>query len=348
MSLSAAIPSPTAHPLGQTWFGRLANLATLGLLILILVISTGEMVHGQLLKFGELVFSDPSQKVQYFLLRADPEPPTCNPHVDVEQEIARQAAANAAPGGPGPGGSGKADELDDLLGAKTFDADATRASLKATVQDCAERHALYTHIRQHITPQLKLYRGLETSFFALFKFGADNRAMILLTLLTVTAAFTTLGFHHISLRPARRARDFQAQSWSMLAASLLMLYSCVRYYQISVASGVEVEDPHIHFGWMTMFGALMLVSAWQTLRPHRPDDAHHTGGRQRVVEGGVRRRGQDDVAATIGMAVGSTSGLRVGHVGHRDFDAGPFGVERARARVDGRIQCRHQRASLIA
>ena len=273
MSLSAALPSPTAQPLGQTWFGRLANLATLGLLILILVISTGEMVHGQLLKFGELVFSDPSQKVQYFLLRADPEQPTCNPHVNVEQEIARQAAASAAPGGQGAGGSGKADELDDLLGAKTFDANATRASLRATVQDCAERHALYAHIRQHITPQLKLYRGLETSFFALFKFGADNRAMILLTLLTVTAAFTTLGFHHISLRPARRARDFQAQSWSMLAASLLMLYSCVRYYQISVDSGVAIDDPRVYFAWMALFGSLAAVSAWRVVRPPVPAEA---------------------------------------------------------------------------
>ncbi len=265
MSLSAALPLPSAHPLSQTWLGRLVKLSTLGLLILILVISTGEMVHGQLLKFGELMFNDPSQKVQYFLLRADPDKPSCDPTVNVDQEVARQAAAAGA--GLPAGGAVVSDGLDDLLGAKTFDEAATRASLTSTVQNCVERHELYEHIRAHITPPLKAYRTLETSFFALFKFGADNRAMILLILLAVTATFTTAGFHHISLRPARRARDFQAQSWSMLAASLLMLYSCVRYYQISVDSGVALDDPRIYFAWMGLFAALSAVSAWRVVSP---------------------------------------------------------------------------------
>ena len=265
MSLSAAHPLPSAPPLSQTWLGRLVKLSTLGLLVLILVISTGEMVHGQLLKFGELMFNDPSQKVQYFLLRADPDKPTCDPTVNVDQEVARQAAAASA--GLPTGGATATDGLDDLLGAKTFNEAATRASLTATVQNCAERHTLYEHIRAHITPPLKAYRTLETSFFALFKFGADNRAMILLILLAVTATFTTAGFHHISLRPARRARDFQAQSGSMLAASLLMLYSCVRYYQISVDSGIALDDPRVYFAWMGLFASLSVVSAWRLVSP---------------------------------------------------------------------------------
>lgn len=258
--------STTHHtnPLGQTWFGRLANLSTLGLLILILVISTGEMVHGQLLKFGEVMFSDPSQKVQYFLLRADPEKPTCNRDVNIDQEVARQEAA-AASGAP-IGGAAPDDDVDNLFGERKFNATAVRESLTATVANCVERHAMYEHIRDHITPQLKFYRGLETSFFVLFKFGADNRAMILLILLAVTASFTTLGFHHISLRPARYRRDFQAQAISMLVCSLMMLYSCVRYYQISVASGVAIDDERVYFMWMVLFGMLAAVSAYRVIK----------------------------------------------------------------------------------
>ena len=265
--------SPATHPLGTTWLTRLTTLVTLGLLLLTLVISTGEMVHGQLLKAGEMLFDDPAQNVQYFLLRADPEKPSCDPTVNVDQEIARQAAA-AASGAPA---SGKADDLDDLLGAKTFDEAATRASLTATVQNCKERHALYASIVAHQTPQLKAYRALETSFFGLFQFGSENRPLILLLLMGVTILATTAGYHHISLVAPRHPRDFKVQAWTMLAASSLSMWSAIRYYQISGDTGVPIEDPHIHYGWMLMFGSLILVSAWQTLRPHRPQDSAHLG-----------------------------------------------------------------------
>ncbi|MBI5926256.1 MAG: TRAP transporter large permease subunit [Aquabacterium sp.] len=273
--------TPATNPLGQTWFGRLANLSTLTLLILILVISTGEMVHGQLLKFGEVMFSDPAQKVQYFLLRADPVKPTCNPEVNVEQEVARQEAA-AASGAP-MSGTGQPDDVDNLFGERTFNATAVRESLKATVANCVERHEVYEHVRDHITPSLKFYRGLETSFFVLFKFGADNRSMILLILLTVTAAFTTMGFHHISLRPARYARDFKAQAWSMTICSLMMLYSCVRYYQISVESGIEIDDPRVYFMWMVLFAVLAAVSAYRIVR-QPPSHNNQEGTWARALE----------------------------------------------------------------
>jgi TRAP-type C4-dicarboxylate transport system permease large subunit len=262
--------APTTNPLAHTWFGRVANLATLGLLILILVISTGEMVHGQLLKFGEVLFSDPAQKVQYFLLRADPVAPTCDPHLDIGKEVARQQAAFAA--GQAPGGA-RNDDVDELFGARQFNAQAVRESLTGTLQICKERHQLYEQVREHITPQLRAYRALETSFFALFKFGADNRAMILLIMLTVTAAFTTMGFHHISLRPARYARDFKAQAWSMLVCSLMMLYSCVRYYQISLDSGVEIDDPRVYHMWIVLFAVLAGVSAFRIVRPPQAPEA---------------------------------------------------------------------------
>ncbi|TDP88485.1 TRAP-type C4-dicarboxylate transport system permease large subunit [Aquabacterium commune] len=265
--------SRPTHPLGSSWLSRLTTLATLALLLLTLVISTGEMVHGQLLKVGEMVFNDPAHQVQYFLLRADPEKPACDPTVNVDREIARQAAAAAS----GATTSPKPDDLDDLLGAKTFDEAATRASLSATVQNCIERHALHNSLVAHITPQLKAFRALETSFFGLFQFGSDNRPLILLLLMGVTILATTVGYHHISLVAPRHPRDFKVQAWTMLAASSLSMWSAVRYYQISGDSGVPIEDPHIHFGWMLMFGSLMLVSAWQTLRPHRPDNSQQLG-----------------------------------------------------------------------
>ena len=46
------------------WF---SSLPVFILLLLTLIIGTGEMVHGQLLRLGESMFGDPSAQVQYFM-----------------------------------------------------------------------------------------------------------------------------------------------------------------------------------------------------------------------------------------------------------------------------------------
>jgi TRAP-type C4-dicarboxylate transport system permease large subunit len=250
---------------GRSWADWFANLPTISLLLLILIISTGEMMHGQLLKFGEAMFSDKAANIQYFLLRGDPEKPSCNPNVNIEEELARQEAAGSST-------AGKKDDVDDLFGEKKFNPAAARESMEATIKDCAARHEMYGRIVSHITPQLKFYRALETSFFTLFKFGADNRALTLLLLLTVTATFTTLGCHHIGLRPARHQRDFKVQTWAMLICNLMMLFSSVRYYEISVASGIALDDPRVYFMWMILFGSQAIASVYRIFKmPARAD-----------------------------------------------------------------------------
>lgn len=257
-------------------FGRkpsewLIGLPTIALLLLVLVIGTGEMLHGQLLRMGESMFGDKPNGVQYFMLRADLEKPTCDANLNVDAEVARQMQATGA----GSGGSG--DLLDELFAPAQVDPVARRQAISVALEQCRERHAVYGKAIAHMTPAVIAYRTVETSFFGLFQFGTENRPLILLLLMGVTIVATTLGYHHISLVAPRFPRDFKVQAWTMLAASSLSMWSAIRYYEISVASGVAVEDPHIHFAWMALFGSLMLVSAWQTIRPHRPNDAHHLG-----------------------------------------------------------------------
>ena len=74
----------------------LSSLPVLLLLLLTLVIGTGEMFHGQLLRMGERMFGDPSRNIQYFMLRADPVKPDCDPNQDIEAAVAAQTAAPAA------------------------------------------------------------------------------------------------------------------------------------------------------------------------------------------------------------------------------------------------------------
>ena len=242
----------------------LTTLPTFILLLLILVISTGEMVHGQLLKLGETMFSDKVHHVQYFLLRGDPQKPDCNPNLDIDVEVARRVAAQATK----PKG-----DLDDIFADAKIDPVTERRSLASTLEECKDKFVLYGQWVSHLTPQVKAYRIFEGSFFTLFKFGAENRAMILIALLIVTAGYTSLGYHHICLRPPRFARDFLVQSISMLIANSLMLYSAVRYYQISLASGTPIDEPRIYFMWMALFAVMSLVSLYRLFSPPESEEA---------------------------------------------------------------------------
>lgn len=244
----------------HAWADWCLTLPTVVLLVLILIISTGEMVHGQLLKLGESLFRDQAHQIQYYMLRADPRPPTCKKGVDLEAELARRMASGSVKRAP-------KDDIDSMFGDIQQDPAALRAAIQEEIKVCEVRHRFYEGIKARITPPLVAYRTLETSFLGLFMLGSNNRAVILLLLLTFTAAHATLGQHHISIRPPRSRRDHLIQSWSMLAASLMLLFSSVRFYQISMASGVPIEMPQVNFMWMTLFTSMALASAWRIWRP---------------------------------------------------------------------------------
>ncbi len=252
--------------LGRTPAEWLSSFPVVFLLILTLVIGTGEMIHGQLLRIGESAFGDKEKGVQYFLLRADPSAPTCKLDIDIDAEVAKQAAlvASAPPLDP-----------NDPLAEEPLSPEVLRQSLTSARGLCQEKFDVYNKIVDSITPEVKAYRLLETSFFALFSFGTENRPLVLLAMFAIAAITTTLGYHHISIRPASSMVDHKVCSASGIAAHGFLLYSCIRYYQISSGSGVELENAHFHFIWMALFATLMGISVKQFLFP--PKDATKGG-----------------------------------------------------------------------
>lgn len=261
--MTTTTTTPMAMPrrlLGRTAPEWLFSLPTITLLLLILLIGTGEMIHGQLLKFGEVFFHDERGHVQYFMMRADPVRPTCNPQLDVDAEVARLQAERSRK-------STADDDIDGLFTEQLMDPAVLRRSVESTVAQCQARHALYEQVVKHITPAVVAYRTLETSFFGLFHFGSENRPLILLLLLTVTSIATTLGFHHICLRPPKFERDFRMQAITMTMASALLFVSAIRYHQVSVDAGVPLESPVLYYLWMLLFGVLLVISAYRVFKP---------------------------------------------------------------------------------
>jgi TRAP-type C4-dicarboxylate transport system permease large subunit len=237
------------------WF---ASLPVFVLLLLTLIIGTGEMVHGQLLKLGESMFGDKSAQVQYFMLRSEPVAPDC-----IIIKVRKQTDKSNQPKG--------GDDIDDMFGEVTVDPVALHKSMQQANDICQAKHDMYKRIAEHQTTQVKAYRMLETSFFHLFELGTSNRPLILLLMVAIAAITTTLGFHHIGIRPAHYSKDYWLSSVVIAIASGLLLYSSVSYYLILKNSSSEVEHAIIHYVWIALFTTLLLINLKRiVIRPVSP------------------------------------------------------------------------------
>lgn len=234
----------------------LLSLPVFFLLLLTLVIGTGEMFHGQLLRTGESLFGDPKANVQYFMLRADPVAPDCNPNPDIDAEIAAAQQASSAP----------VNAIDALFADEVMSPEAMRASLEKSADLCREKLAMHEQVKAHLTPAVKAFRALETSFFAIFHFGTENRSLVLLLITAICAISTTIGQHHIGIRPPRSRMDFHVHSVAMVIANALLTFSCWKYIGMQEASGIPMEKPWLAWLWIALFGTLTVVSIKQLFR----------------------------------------------------------------------------------
>lgn len=234
----------------------LSSLPVLMLLILTLVIGTGEMIHGQLLRMGERIFGDPATGVQYFMLRADPAKPDCNTNPDIEAEVQKKVNS-----------TGEDDGFGGLFADEVVDPEAVRQSLLTARDQCIQKNEAYVKLTKHITPTLKAYRSFETAFFGIFRFGTENRSVILILMVAIAATTTTLGLHHIALRPPSTKTDFKVYSIAMVVANVLLLASSISYWKLQLASGIPIEHPIVNYLWVGLFSALIVISIKQFVKP---------------------------------------------------------------------------------
>lgn len=245
--------------LQRSWPDRLATILVLLLLVLTLVIGTGSMIHGQLLRMGERMFGDPDAGVQYSFLRADPEKPSCDPNPNIDAQVQQEMNK----------------PVDDLFGdlfGSTKDPEQTRQSLLAAQKLCQEKFTSYEVINTHITPTVKAYRTFETAFFAIFRFGMENRSIILVLLIAVAAIRTTFGVHHIGIRPPSTKIDFTVYSTSMVLANGLLLFSSISYFFSRRTTGLVLDNLSVAVNvlWISLFTTLLLVSLYKLIKPPAP------------------------------------------------------------------------------
>ena len=243
--------------LSHIWTEWISTFVILFLLLMTLVIGTGEMIHGQLLRMGERLYGDPDTGMQYSFLRAEPEKPTCDRNPNIDAQVQEQMKINAA------------DEFASMFGVAS-ESDV-RASLIAAQQQCDEKYQFYDKAMKHIeaNPSVRTYRKIETSFFGIFKLGTENRALFLVIMVVFAAISATLKAHHIGLRSPATKTDFRVYGIAMLLANALLTSSVISQYKSVMNSGVPItpEMNVIYCLWMILFGVLTLISLFQMIKP---------------------------------------------------------------------------------
>ncbi|MCU4413891.1 TRAP transporter large permease subunit [Acinetobacter sp. WU_MDCI_Axc73] len=242
--------------LSYIWNEWISTYVILIMLLLTLIIGTGEMIHGQMLRMGERLYGDPASGMQYSFLRAEPQKPDCERHPNIDAQVQQQMQAN------------KHDEFADFFGAAS-ESDV-RASLLAAQQLCEEKHQFYDKAMKHIEshPSLRAYRTMETTFFGIFKFGTENRTIFLLVMVFFAAITASLKIHHIGLRSPKTRVDFRVYSVAMVLGNALLTASTVSQYRSLINSGVTLttETLVIAWLWMGLFSILTLISVYQFVR----------------------------------------------------------------------------------
>ena len=241
----------------------LSSLPTLILLLLTIFLSSGEVIHSQLLKIGETPGG-------LLLLRGAGmvEQPTCNRDPDLTR--------NWKP--PLPKKRQMADDpLAGIFGTEV-DEGALRTSLEASREICRDRWDRYEMIQEKATPGVIAFRTLEGGVAKIVTSLGNYKRLLLCLLVIICAATATLTRHHISLRPPRTRKDHLVATGGQLAANVMLLMSAWIYRGEEVsamADGVQVNHFYLHQFWIAGFIILSLAALYQLVRP--PKDLEEGG-----------------------------------------------------------------------
>ena len=251
--------------LGYLWNEWFSTFSILILLLLTLIVGTGDMIHGQMLRIGERLYGNEQIGMQYSFLRAEPIKPECERHPNIDLLVQQQMKSNSN------------DEFADIFGT-TSESDV-RQSVVAAQQQCEEKHAFYDKSIKYMEDHssIRAYRSMETGFFWILKWGTENRVLLLILMVVIAAITASLKMHHIGLRPARTKLDFKVYNIAMIVGNGLLSASVISQYRSVINSGVvsTYETIGVYWLWMFLFVVLTIISIYKLFQT--PENAESGG-----------------------------------------------------------------------
>ena len=242
--------------LSYLWSEWFSTFSILILLLLTLIIGTGDMIHGQMLRLGERLYGDEKIGMQYSYLRAEPSTPSCDRNMNIDQLVKEKMSQEAK-------------DPDAAFFGLTPEADV-RASFVSAQADCQQKYAFYDKSMKHMEnhPSIRAYRTMETGFFWILKWGTENRVLLLILMVVIAAITASLKMHHIGLRPARTKLDFRIYNIAMIVGNGLLSASVISQYRSVINSGVisTYETIGVYWLWIFLFVVLTLISIYKLFK----------------------------------------------------------------------------------
>ncbi|ASK34484.1 C4-dicarboxylate ABC transporter [Alcanivorax sp. N3-2A] len=236
----------------------LSSLPTLFILLTVIFLSSGQIIHSQLLKFGESTWDE------YFLLRTAGlvAEPTCDRTPNIDEQVRKTVERRKA--------DASSDPLADILGESEVNEDSIRQSLLASRDNCVDRWQRFETVQEKVTPSVIMFRNVEGGVARIVSTLGDYKRLLLCLLVVICAATATIARHHIALRPSRTRKDHYIGTAAQLAANLMLLMSATVYRveeMDALSSGVQVSNFYLHKFWIMGFALLSLISLYQLIRP---------------------------------------------------------------------------------
>lgn len=228
----------------------LAALPAFLVLTLVVILNTSHALHAQLLQVGENIWDG------YFMLRSDPQQPSCDQYMDIDAQLAALVAQ-----------AGTTDDEWDLFEPEPVDEHAMRQSLVAAQQQCETRHQQYQTTLERITPGVEIFRSIELGVARFGEMGMSAQRIMLAVLVLICGLTALFRRHHIALRPMITVMDYRVSSAAQLIASGILFYSVYRFRDVAFSSGVDVSTEHgiLHHLWIVGFAFIFLLSLYQFL-----------------------------------------------------------------------------------
>lgn len=231
------------------WF---SSLPACILLLLVVIFSTSSDIHNQILRVGEHYWPG------YYKLRADPVTPSCNPNVNVEEQLQQRLAASAEDDGLGL----------DLFDAEPVDPELIRTSILNAKADCQAKFTSYEETKSRITPSLESFRAVELFVSDAIGVGLVSQKFILVLMLLLCAMTATFARHHIAMRPVIYKLDHYFAGTAQVVGNGILLVSSYAFRDLAHSDGskVSADIALLHEVWVYGFGALLLVSIYNLIK----------------------------------------------------------------------------------
>lgn len=236
----------------RTGFEWLAAMPAFLVLIFVILLNTSHATHAQLLKLGENVWDG------YFLLRSDPVQPSCEINGDIDAQLTRLIAENAAPA--------EEDEWDLFdEDPEPVDEGLLRQSLINAQAVCQTKHRTFEQTVDRITPAVRAFRAVELSVAEFGEFGLHAQRIMLAVLVLICGMTALFRRHHIALRPMETVMDYRVAASAQVLAGGILFYSVYSFKEVVFNAGVTVSAEHgfLHHLWIAGFAAFFLLSAYQ-------------------------------------------------------------------------------------